>query len=194
MPNAEADLVLQAIKGDADAFEELVRRYQRLVFNIVYHYLGRGAEVEDLAQEVFLKFYRSLERYDRTRPLKHWIGKIAVNRCLDEIRRRKNPRVKSLADLSEQDSGRLERIFEISGQRHLTEEEAEQCLQYLQQAMACLSDKDRAAFVLRELEDMDYAEVAGVLSSSEVAVRIRVSRARKRLQEELERMLYEGQI
>ena len=190
MPATDAELVASALKGDSTAFAEIIKRYQRLVFNIVYHYLGRREPVEDLAQEVFLKVYRSLDRYDPQRPLRHWIGKITANQCLDALRKRKTRRTDVMSDLSEDEQGRIWRHYEMSSQgRQMAEDQAERCFAMLQQAMEGLGEKDRMAFVLRELDDMPYAEVAAMLNSSEVAARIRVSRARKTIRQRLGRMI-----
>ena len=112
MPKTDPELVAATLAGDQDAFGEIVRRYQRLVFNAVYHYLGRHQDIEDLAQEVFLKVYRSLDRYDRGRPLQAWIFRIAANQCLDEIRKARHRRVTAFADLGEEEEERAKRLFD----------------------------------------------------------------------------------
>jgi len=192
MARSDAELVVEALEGDKESFELIVARFQGLVFNIAYHYLGRREEVEDLAQDVFLKVFQTLERYDTARPLKHWIGKIAVNRCLDELRRRKIRRLHLASDLGDEDRKGIEQLMEASSDnRSLTELEAERCLKLLEVSMAELPEKDRMAFVLREVEGQTYPELAAMLEISEVAARIRVSRARKKLQKELERLFDE---
>jgi RNA polymerase sigma-70 factor (ECF subfamily) len=192
MAKSDGELVLEAIKGDRRAFEKIVTRYQNLVFNIAYHYLGRREEVEDLAQEVFLKVYQTLDRYDTGRPLKHWIGRITVNRCLDELRKLKIRRLHLLSDLGDEDRQSIDQLAEAARtSRPLTELEAEKCLELLEASMSELPEKDRMAFVLREMENLSYKELAAMLETSEVAARIRVSRARSRLQEELGRRLCE---
>ena len=110
MARSDAELVVEALEGDKESFELIVARFQGLVFNIAYHYLGRREEVEDLAQDVFLKVFQTLERYDTARPLKHWIGKIAVNRCLDELRRRKIRRLHLASDLGDEDRKGIEQL------------------------------------------------------------------------------------
>ncbi|HSR49350.1 MAG TPA: RNA polymerase sigma factor [Acidobacteriota bacterium] len=190
MAHSDAELVESALAGEAQAFEQIVKRYQRLVFNIVYHYLGGRNEVEDLAQEIFLKVYRSLDRFDTSRPLKAWIGKIASNACLDELRRARVRRERSFADFSEEQEDRIRYLYGKSAEGDgLTEDEARESLSLLHQALDELNDKDRMAFVLRELEEQDYAEIADAMGVSQVAVRIRVSRARKKLQKRIKSML-----
>jgi RNA polymerase sigma-70 factor (ECF subfamily) len=192
MAESDAELVAATLEGNRESFEKIVARFQGFVFNIAYHYLGRREEVEDLAQEVFLKVFQTLDRYDTSRPLKHWIGKISVNRCLDELRKRKIRRLHLLSDLGDEDRRGIDQLIEASASsRPLTELEAERCLKLLEISLNSLPEKDRMAFVLREMEGQSYPELAAMLGISEVAARIRASRARKRLQEELEKLFHE---
>jgi RNA polymerase sigma-70 factor (ECF subfamily) len=190
MPKTDPELVAATLAGDQDAFGEIVRRYQRLVFNAVYHYLGRHQDIEDLAQEVFLKVYRSLDRYDRGRPLQAWIFRIAANQCLDEIRKARHRRVTAFADLGEEEEERAKRLFDKSAQgASLTPPEQTESFDRIPKLMNGLSPRDRMAFVLREFEGLAYAQVAHALKTSETAVRIRVSRVKKRLQGQLSGLL-----
>jgi RNA polymerase sigma-70 factor, ECF subfamily len=183
MPRTDPELVDAALEGDVQAFREIVERYQGLVFRIIYHYIGRRNEVEDLAQEVFLKLYRSLPRFDKGRPLQAWISKITGNHCVDAIRKAKSRPVKSFSDLSEAEMERIEFFTERAVQNSgLTEQEAEESFALLHRLMEDLGEKERLAFVLREIEGVSYAEMSRMLRTSEMAVRIRVSRARKKLQ------------
>lgn len=187
MPSSDGELVLRCLDGDEEAALEIVHRYQRLVFGIVYHYLGRNDLTEDLAQDVFLRFFQSLGRFDTSRPLKQWIARIASNRCLDELRKRKTQRVQTLSDLSQDDQESVLSIYEShSVSDQLSRGEAEKCFEILSAAMNALSEKDRMAFVLREIEGLEYSEIADIMKSSELAVRIRVSRSKKTLRSELE--------
>ncbi|TDI11019.1 MAG: RNA polymerase sigma factor [Acidobacteria bacterium] len=189
----DAQLVKATVEGDSQAFEEIVERYQRLVFNIIYHYMGRRNEVEDLAQEVFLKVFRALETFDATRPLKSWIGRITANTCLDEIRKAPKRKVWSFADLGGDEESKIEYFYERFGQHSsLTEKDVEDLFELLEKLMERLNRKDKMAFVLRELEGLSYPEIAKALQSSELAVRLRVSRSKKRLQKDLEEILYSG--
>ncbi len=187
MQISDAELVVQALKEDRGAAEEIVSRYQRLVFNILYRYLGPGSDIEDLAQDVFLKFFKNLERYDPKRPLKHWLARITSNQCIDEIRKRKKNPVRLESDLEIEENRSLEELSRNPRPAQgLSDADAERCLKLLQKSMEVLSPKDRMAFVLREVQDLDYREVAAIMESSELAARIRVSRAKKRLRQELE--------
>lgn len=188
MVNSDGDLVAAALKGDSQAFEAIIQRYQGRVFNIVYHYLGRRTEVEDVAQEVFFKVYRALPSFDKTRSLKAWISRIATNACFDELRKMKVRRTTLFSDMADEGEAQSPAIYEkFVSHGYLTEEESEAAYRLLQKLMDQLSPKDKMAFVLREMEGLEYNEISSAMGSSEVAVRIRVSRSRKTILEALKR-------
>jgi RNA polymerase sigma-70 factor (ECF subfamily) len=193
MARTDAQLVKATLAGEPHAFEEIVERYQRLVFHIIYHYLGRRDEVEDMAQEVFLKVFRSLETFDAKRPLKAWISRITANTCLDEVRKARKRKTQLFADLGRDEEGRVEYLYErFSQQSSLSERDVQELFELLEKLMGRLNEKDKMAFVLRELEGLTYPEIAQALQTTELAARIRVSRSKRRLQEDLEQVLYSG--
>jgi RNA polymerase sigma-70 factor (ECF subfamily) len=195
MEKSDAELVMATLDGAPYAFEQIVARYERLVFSIVYHQLGRPQDVEDVAQEVFLKVFNSLGRFDRSRPLKAWIATITVNRCRDELRKRRSSRVEPFSSFTEEEERRIRSLHDLSsGSSAMTETEANECLRLLEQLVRRLSHKDRTAFLLREVEGFGYDEVSNVLGTSEVAARIRVSRTRKRLLGALSQVLSGGEM
>ncbi len=159
--------------------------------NIVYHYLGRNNIAEDMAQEVFVKLYTTLSRFDRKRSLKAWIGKITANQCIDELRRTRRQRVQLFSDFDErQAAGEL--LAQVRSHEPLTEDQAEKAERLLQYALARLSASERMAFVLHEMEGLPYSELAATMGTTELAARIRVSRSRKKLRKELEELLDEA--
>ncbi len=193
MPKTDEELVKATLEGDPHAFEEIVERYQRLVFSIIYHYVGGRDLVEDLAQDVFLKVFRSLETFDMRGPLKSWISRITANTCLDELRRLRRHKVYTFTDLSADDESRIEEFFEqFTSKGILTESDVSDLFVLLEKLLGRLNDKDKMAFVLREMEGLSYAEVAQAMKTTEVAVRIRISRSKKKLQKELEEILLSG--
>ncbi|MCZ6484465.1 MAG: RNA polymerase sigma factor [Acidobacteria bacterium] len=193
MARTDAQLVKATLEGEPHAFEEIVGRYQRLVFHIVYHYLGRRDEVEDLAQEVFLKVFRSLDTFDAKRPLKAWISRITANTCLDEVRKARKRKIQLFADLGRDEEDRVEYFYERFSQHStLSERDVQELFELLEKLMGRLNEKDKMAFVLRELEGLSYPEIAQALQTTELAARIRVSRSKRRLQKDLEQVLYSG--
>ena len=193
MGQTDGELVTATLDGDPHAFREIVTRYQRLVFSIVYHYLGYREEAEDLAQEVFLKVYRSLDSFDTDRSLKSWVSRITSNSCLDELRKARTRRMRLFSDLGQNEENQMEYYFNKFQQSNsLTEGEEQDLFGLLAKSMETLSEKDKMAFVLRELEGLSYAEISEVFRTSELAIRIRVSRAKKKLYDKLSRTLYPG--
>ncbi len=193
MPKTDEELVKATLEGDTYAFEEIVERYQRLVFHIIYHYVGARDVVEDLAQEVFLKVFRALETFDMRGPLKAWVSRITANTCLDELRRNRKQKVVTFSDLGSDDESRIEEFFEqFTSQGILTEKDVSELFVLLEKLMGRLNDKDKMAFVLRELEGLSYSDVAQAMKTTEVAVRIRISRSKKKLQNDLEDILLSG--
>jgi RNA polymerase sigma-70 factor (ECF subfamily) len=144
--------------------------------------------VEDVAQEVFFKVYKALPNFDKSRSLKAWISRIATNACFDELRKVKVRRTTLFSDLADEDESPSPAIYEkFVSHGYLTEEESDAAYRLLQELMSQLSPKDKMAFVLREMEGLEYKEIASAMGSSEVAVRIRVSRSRKTILEALKR-------
>ncbi len=193
MPKTDEELVKATLEGDPHAFEEIVERYQRLVFSIIYHYVGGRDLVEDLAQEVFLKVFRSLATFDMRGPLKSWVSRITANTCLDELRKLRRQKVYTFTDLSGDDESRIEDFFEqFTSKGLLTENDVSDLFVLLEKLLGRLNDKDKMAFVLREMEGLSYADVAQAMKMTEVAVRIRISRSKKKLQTDLEEILLSG--
>ncbi len=173
------ELVKAFREGDEKAFEELVRRYQRQVANIIYLTLGNREEVEDLTQEVFIRVYRSLHRFDFGASLYSWIYRIATNLCIDEIRRRKIKKTLSLDFFQE---GKLEREQKSKKQSDSLDRVLEQeKKEIIREALQKLSPIHRTALVLREYEDLSYAEIASTLKIRPQAVKSRIFRARQEL-------------
>ena len=181
--SADAALIEATLKGDEPAFAELVRRYQGAVWGTVHRILGNSSEDEDAVQEVFLRVYASLRKFDTKYPFGPWILRIATNYCIDLLRRRKTRKYKLWADLAESDQQKLLNKMAVSGDSDsLISESPETYERIAKDLLNELKPKYRTAFVLREVEGRDYREVAGAMGTSELAARVRVSRARAQIQ------------
>lgn len=165
--------------GDHQAFEDLVRRYQRQVANIIYLTLGKREEVQDIAQEVFIRVYRSIDKFEFDASFFSWIYRITVNLCIDELRRKKIKRALSLDFLTEgaleKEKKSKEQILASDGV--LNDEKREIVLGALQR----ISQEHRQVIILREYEELTYAEIAAYLGISIQAVKSRIFRAREEL-------------
>lgn len=177
--------------GDEKAFEELVRRYQRQVANIIYLTLGNREAIEDLTQEVFIRVYKSLARFQHDASVYSWIYRITVNLCIDEIRRRKIKRTISLQFFSDHKLEQEKKFKDkaTAADRVLTEERRSMVREALQK----LSPLQRTVIVLREYEDLSYDEIAKTLNISTQAVKSRIFRARDELRKLLEGYFGEDQ-
>ena len=138
MARSDAELVAAVLEGDSHAFEEIVAANQKLVFSIIYRYLGRRDQVEDLAQEVFLKVFSSLRTFDNNRPLLPWISRITANCCLDEIRKIRRRKLTLFSDLSEEEEARIEYFFgQFRQGRALTQEQSEESFLLMKKGRLC---------------------------------------------------------
>jgi RNA polymerase sigma-70 factor (ECF subfamily) len=171
--------VESALKGDQDAFAELVYTYQDAVYNLCYRMLYDRVEAEDAAQEAFLRAYLNLSRYDPARSFKTWLLTIASNYCIDRLRRRRMKYVSlddPLPNLSLSDD---EPEPEDESIRH------EQS-RMLQDLLRQLPADYRAAVVLRYWYDYSYTEIAAMLDTTESAIKSRLFRARQMLAEKID--------
>ena len=168
-------------KGDEKAFEEIVRRYHRQVANIIYLTLGNREEVDDLSQEVFVRVFRSLDRFEFDSSLYSWIYRIAVNLCIDEIRKKKIRKLIPLDFFTEkklEDERRHKEV--VTGSDELLQKEKREMIL---EALNKLSPIHRTVILLREYQDLSYGEIAKTLHISPQAVKSRIFRAREELRE-----------
>lgn len=181
--SADSTLIERALKGDESAFAELVRRYQAAVWGTVHRILGRSSEDEDAVQEVFLRAYSSLRRFDPKYPFGPWILRIAANYCIDLLRRRKARRYKLWTELQENEQQRLLNTMSVEGNFDSIVSGSPETHEMVARALLDeLKPKYRTAFILRDVEGRDYREVAHALGTTELAARVRVSRARAEIQ------------
>ena len=165
--------VQHTLAGDQQAFGELVRRYERDVFNLTYRMLSERGEAEDAAQEAFLRAYANLDRYDQTRSFKTWLLSIASNHCIDRLRRRRL----TWLSLEEPLPPHPALTSDIPGPEEATLTNERNIL--VQEMLEKLSPDYRLAVVLRYWYDLSYAEIAEMLDTTESAIKSRLFRARQ---------------
>lgn len=168
-------------RGEEKAFDEIVRRYQRQVANIIYLTLGSRAEVDDLSQDVFVRIYRSLDRFEFDSSLYSWIYRITVNLCIDEIRKKKIRKFIPLDFLADKKLEQEKRASAaMTGSDQLLQKEKSETIR---KALEKLSPVHRTVILLREYQDLSYGEIAKTLRISPQAVKSRIFRAREELRE-----------
>lgn len=178
---------LERVKsGEDEASRELIREHYGLVLKIVRGHLPRRMDEEDLAQMIFVKVFQKLEQYNGSAPLSHWISRIAVNTCLNELRSEKVRPELRWADLNENEASALDRVLEQKEEASADEQSATREL--AAKLLQTLSPLDRAILTLIDLEGRTVAEAAEATGSNAGVVKIRAFRARRKLRKELERL------
>jgi RNA polymerase sigma-70 factor (ECF subfamily) len=178
----ERELVRRAQSGQESAFEELVRRHQQRVFALVSGILRRQEDVEDIAQQVFLKVYLSLKKFDQRAAFSTWLYKITVNECWDYLRKKKVRPLVYESDLSEEQVSRLDGI--VSADRVvLGQSDRAEIKQLLDRMLEKLPEQDRQLLVLKEMEGFSVQELAEILGLNVNTVKVRLFRARGRILE-----------
>lgn len=188
-PDEDHDLIARCKTGDERAFEDLVHKYQQTVFNLVFHHLGHRADLEDVAQKVFIKVYLSLGRFDNKRPFFPWLYRIVRNQCYDELRQLRRSKVRTFTDLSLEEVETIERLIGQGEVAPRSDDERKEMHDLLFTLLDRLPEKQRTAVILRDLEEIPYDKMAQTLGWTEQAARLKVFRGRARLKELMERAL-----
>lgn len=180
-----AALVRRCIAGDSVAWEEIVQLQHRRIYNICYRFTGRPEDAEDLTQEVFIKVYRTLKTYDAQRGAFHtWVATMTRNLLVDHFRKSKQERLTDSLDASqsqEEDGPSLHERLADGGRGPQSRVEQAEKQKLVHAALQKLSPELREAVILRDLQDMDYREIAQILRVPEGTVKSRINRGRTEL-------------
>lgn len=182
-PVAAADdreLVRRAQREDKEAFEELIRRHQHRVFAVAGGIVRRREDVEDIAQQVFVKAYFSLKRFDQRAAFSTWLYKITVNECWDMLRKKKVRPLVYEADLSEEQARQVISSAE-KGKDEPDISERLEARQRVERLLEGLDERDRLMLILKEVEGFSIEEIAEVLDLNANTVKVRLFRARRRV-------------
>ncbi len=176
----DRELVRKAQANNKEAYEELVQRHQQRVFAVAGGILKRREDVEDIAQQVFIKAYFSLKRFDGRAAFSTWLYRITLNECWDLLRKKKVRPLLYESDLSEEQAHRLAGVESAEGagpdirQRLETKQQVERLLEGL-------DERDRLMLMLKEVEGFSIAEIGEVLNLNANTVKVRMFRARRRV-------------
>ena len=188
----EEDLALVSLTlgGDEAAFAEIVRRYSPRVFQVASRFFRRRSDVEDAAQEVFLRAYMRLTDYEGRGSLEGWMTRIATTTCLNLLRDSKRRPEATLNDLPEEEGDWLEnQLADLSIERHRSAESGMVAVDLADRALATLSPDDRLALILLDGAGTSIKQIAEMTGWSESNVKTRASRARRRMREAVEKLL-----
>jgi RNA polymerase sigma-70 factor (ECF subfamily) len=184
-------LVRRCIAGDAVAWEEIVQRYHRRIYNICYRFAGSGDDAQDLTQEVFIRMYRTLNSYDVGRgAFMTWVTTLTRNLLVDHFRKTKHDRLTDSLDTTASDNPdamTLSDRIPDEGPAPDSGVQSRETRDAVHQALQKLSPELREAVILRDLQDMDYREIATILKVPEGTVKSRINRGRAELARLLQR-------
>jgi len=185
---ADEDLMVRYQRGEVRAFEVLLGRHRRAVFNFILRYVGDKETAEDLLQETFMRVIKGADAYKRQAKFTTWLYTIARNLCVDQTRRRKHRRHASLdAPMSSgDDSGTLLDVLPSNEMASDRKSVNKQLHQRLQGAIAALSEEQREVFLMREFLDMPFKQIAEVVGVPENTVKSRMRYALEKLRLDLE--------
>jgi len=176
----DRELVRRAQTGDREAFEELVRRNQHRVFAVAGGILRRREDVEDIAQQVFVKAYFSLKRFDQRAAFSTWLYKITVNECWDLLRKKKVRPLLYESDLSEEQAQQFGGAEKLQSRAQDISDKLE-AQQRVDRLLQGLDPRDRMMLILKEVEGFAIEEIAEILNLNANTVKVRLFRARRRI-------------
>lgn len=172
---SDIEIVNRCLAGDVNAFEILIERYKRAVYNTAYRMMGSREDAEDVSQEAFVRMYNSLSKYNPEYKFITWAMKVTTNLCLDSLRKRKGEMVS------------IDDSFEIKDEKDTPEEEyiRKENQKLVQDAIMKLPDKYREFLILFHQRNLSYQEIIDITGESLTIVKNRLYRARQMLKEEL---------
>jgi len=173
----ERAVIDRVLSGEGEAFELLVLKNQRKIYNLCYRMTGNPEDASDLTQEAFLKAYQNLARFKGESSISLWMYCLASNACIDHLRREKRREKRSLTVIDE--TGEVAEL-ELSDERFTPEGELErrQVIEGIEQGLQTLTEEHRQILILREINELSYDEIADILKLSAGTVKSRISRAR----------------
>jgi RNA polymerase sigma-70 factor (ECF subfamily) len=182
----EAACLRRARERDEGACRELVEHLYPAVIRIVRAHLPRREAEEDLAQEIFMKMFARLDQYREKVPLEHWVARIAVTTCYDKLRAQQRRPEWRRADLTDDESERIDRI--AANPEDATDMDAFAARELIEQLLERLNPRDRLVISLLELEQRSIEEIRQITGWNNSLIKVRAFRARQKLRKEWERM------
>lgn len=191
MDHTEADLIAAVLKGDTARFEPLVQKYSPRVFATARRYARRESEVEDIAQEVWLKAFQKLPTFRGDAPFEHWLMRLTVRTCYDFLRGHQRNRETTFTELSDAENDWLDRFV---AQPEIASENAAAARQLIERIQEQLSPSARLVITLLEIEDRSVKEISKLTGWSVPLVKVRAFRARAEMRKILARIAKEKYV
>jgi RNA polymerase sigma-70 factor (ECF subfamily) len=187
---SDLELVNSSLAGDDSAFAEIVRRFSPRVFRFAGRFFRQPAQVEEIAQDVFLKAFTQLKKFEGRGSLEGWLTRITVNTCLNTLRHGRYNAEQTFAELSDDEGGWLEeKLLEASADRRLSAEDNLIATDLVDRTLAILPPDVRLVLVMIDGEGYSIKDAAAATGWSESKVKVTVFRYRRKLRERLEKLL-----
>jgi len=182
LKNEDLNLIERCLEGDEKAFEELLEKYRKPVYSICYRMVGNRADSEDIAQEVFIRVFSVLDRYDPSYRFSSWIFRITSNLCIDFLRRRRNGHF-SLDQPIDYGESEMPRQLPSKDAGPDREVESAEMMAALEEVIGTLPDHYRAIVIFRHQEQLSYEEISEILGIPLGTVKARIHRARNMIKD-----------
>lgn len=185
MERTEAELIAAAVQGDPASFEPLIQKYSPRVFATARRYARLEREIEDIAQEVWIKAYQKLASFRGDAPFEHWLMRLAVRTCYDFLRSHQRNRESAFSEISDAEDNWLER-FAVAPES--ASEDAAAAKQLIQRILDQMSPAGKLIITLLEIEERSVKEIADLTGWSVPLVKVRAFRARAEMKKILARL------
>lgn len=188
----EPDIIERARSGDSAAFNQIVLAYRRRILGTISRLIGRPEDVEDVAQEVFVRLFYSLDQLRSTEVFEPWLYRLSINACYDYLRRAKRRNEPRMSDLSEQ---QVMMADSVAGSKFQQEEQRKSRVrEFTQSLFRHVSEEDRLLLTLKEVEGLSLKELEEVYGVNENALKVRLFRARQRVLKAFKAASENGQL
>jgi len=188
----ERELIERAQSGDSGAFNEIVLAYRKRILGTISRLIGRPEDVEDVAQEVFVRLYYSLDQLRTPEVFEPWLYRLTVNASYDYLRRAKRRGEARMADLSEQ---QVMRADSLAGSRQEDDKRQKSNIRdFVNALFRHVSDQDKLLLMLKEVEGLSLKELEAIYSVNENALKVRLFRARQRVLKAYKAAAADGKI
>jgi RNA polymerase sigma-70 factor, ECF subfamily len=188
----EQELIEKARAGDASAFNQLVLAYRKRILGTISRLIGRPEDVEDVAQEVFVRLYYSLDQLRTAEVFEPWLYRLTVNACYDYLRRARRRGESRMADLTEQ---QVMLADSLAGGRQESEQQHKSKVRVFMDALfRHVSEQDRLLLTLKEVEGLSLKELEQIYGINENALKVRLFRARQRVLKAYKAAVADGKL
>lgn len=188
----EPETIELAQSGDDEAFNTIIKSYRKRILGTVYRMIGRGDDVEDVGQEVFVRLYFSLKQLRTPQVFEPWLYRLTINACYDYLRKKRRAVDVRMADLSEEQVAAADAA--LSSKKALVDKEKDGVKELLNILLDRVSEEDRMLLTLKEVQGLSLKELSEIYEVNTNALKVRLFRARKRVMETYDEMVGNNEI